>query len=216
LKKIIVLLVLGAFYWAWSTGKFNFQSKVAAIDSAGRPMVWVFTHAQCGGVCTDVILLLVQRQVPFEEKRLRSEDRSGPDFDLWNAIKTSNNLPFTVAGTHSATGFYKPDLTELLGKTFGDTYLTGTEKRYFSHHFYADGAPRIVMYGASWCPYCKKLREEFTQNQIDFIEIDADQTNEKALMAETMGIRGYPTVWVGYERVRGTSLADVNRVLQKL
>ena len=99
----------------------------------------------------------------------------------------------------------------MLGRSFGEKYLTGFEKRLFRKHFYEDGSPKIVMYGADWCPYCKKLRDEFHANGVDYIEIDVDRSAYKDEILRTMQINGYPATWVGYTRVRGTDLSAVER-----
>ena len=102
----------------------------------------------------------------------------------------------------------------ILGINFGDEYLSRTEKRYYKNHFYADGSPKIVMYGTDWCPYCKKLREEFEANNVDYIEIDVEKSGEMETMLKTMEIYGYPATWVGYTRVNGSNLKAVNAVMR--
>ncbi len=70
------------------------------------------------------------------------------------------------------------------------------------------------MYGADWCGYCKKLRNEFKANNTDYIEIDVEKSGEKQRMSETMGVYSYPTTWVGYSRVNGSNFKAVNAALK--
>ncbi len=70
------------------------------------------------------------------------------------------------------------------------------------------------MYGADWCGYCRKLRNEFTENGVDFIEIDVDRHPSKDKIMRTMEISGYPATWVGYTRVNGSNLRAVNKVVR--
>lgn len=104
-------------------------------------------------------------------------------------------------GDQFITGFYAPNIAGLLGKTFGDAYLTKSEKHYFQSHFNADGSPRIVLYGTDWCGYCAALRKEFRENNVSFVDIDVEKQPNTKDMLQTMGISGYPATWVGYTRV---------------
>lgn len=105
-------------------------------------------------------------------------------------------------------------MASLLGKAFGDAYLTQNERHYFKGHFQADGSPRIVLYGTDWCAYCAKLRKELNANQVSFEDIDVQKTPNKNLLLQTMGIGGYPATWMGYERVKdGSSYNEIMKYL---
>ena len=70
------------------------------------------------------------------------------------------------------------------------------------------------MYGADWCGYCRKLRTEFEDDGIDYIEIDVEKSTYKTQITKTMEIDGYPATWVGYTRVKGTTLKAVKSTLK--
>lgn len=218
LKNLLVIGLLFAAYWHWNDGQWPFGSKnvTAAVDTAGNPSVWIFTFQGCGDSCSNAVRELRNRHVPFEEKVISPERPDEPDFKLWKGYGTGNQFPLLVAGEKTHTGFYVPSIATLLGATFGETYLTENEKRYFKRHFAADGSPRIVLYGTDWCPHCASLRKEFRANQVSFEDIDVDKSGDKSQLLQTMGIAGYPATWVGYTRVKnGSNFSDVMTLLKQ-
>ena len=60
------------------------------------------------------------------------------------------------------------------------------------------------MYGADWCGYCKKLKKDFEANNIDYLEIDVEKIKNPKRLSQVMGISGYPSTWVGYERIHNS------------
>jgi glutaredoxin len=213
MRKFIFLLVVGAGAWNWYNGNLPFLSSAGAFDEAGNPVVWIFTINNCGGYCKSGRNNLDRRRVPYEEKLIDPQNDSDPNVKLWKAVG-KGGFPLIVGGDEKIRGSGTTSMiVNLLGKNFGDTYLTSSEKKLFKNHFYEDGSPRIVMYGADWCPYCKKLREEFESNNIDFLEIDVEKSYNRKTIVNTLEIPGYPAVWVGYTRVNGTNLQAVKKLL---
>ena len=215
MRKLILIVAIVAGVWYWDRGDFRFISAPGAFDENGYPQVMMFTIDDCGKACNMGRDGLQRRRVAFSEISIDPRDDSDENVRLWKSFGATNGFPLIVAGDDKIVGSgSNPQMVALLGRNFGDQYLTRTERRYFEQHFYADGSPRIVMYGADWCPYCKKLREEFEASDIDFIEIDVEKSGEKETMARTMEIYGYPATWVGYTRVNGTSLRAVKATLK--
>jgi glutaredoxin len=210
----MLLIAIGVGFWFWDKGELPFMSAAGAYDEGGNPVVWIFTVKNCGQPCQQGLDGLDRRQVEYEEKQIDLNNDADENVKLWKTLRNDNSFPLIVAGKEKVIGSSRPAMAGILGINFGDKYLSRTEKRYFKEHFYADGSPRIVMYGADWCPYCKKLREEFDANDVDFIEIDVEKSGEMQTMAETMEIYGYPATWVGYTRVNGSDLKAVNAVLR--
>ncbi len=218
MKKLLLLGLLFAGYWYWNDGQLPFGNKniTAAVDAAGNPVVWVFTFDDCGVSCENAVKELRSRNVPFEEKVISPDRADEADYKLWKSYGTGNNFPLLVVGKQSLTGFYVPDMASLLGKTFGELYLTQNEAQYFKEHFNADGSPRIVLYGTDWCPHCAALRKELRANQINFADIDVEKGGNKNQLLQTMGISGYPATWVGYTRVKnGSNFSDIMTLLKK-
>jgi len=213
MRKLILLAAIGVGIWYWDKGGMPFVDEAGAFDENRNPLVWIFTVDNCGKPCDSGRNDLKRRRVAFEEKRIDINNENDENVKLWKDLRGGNRFPLIVAGSEKMAGSNRPEVAGVLGMNFGDKYLSKTEKRYFEQHFYADGSPRIVMYGADWCGYCKKLRDEFQANNVDFIEIDVEKSGEKERMSRTMGVYGYPTTWVGYSRVKGGNLKAVNAAL---
>jgi len=214
MRNLFFILIAGAGAWQWSQGGFSFSSSVSAFDESGNPVVKVLTVDDCGKPCQMAISELKRRRVDFEEIQIDPHQGTGDAVDLWKA-EGQGGFPLIVSGEEKINGSGTPaQVATLLGLNFNDKYFSSAEKRYYKKHFYEGGSPRVVMYGADWCPYTKKLREELQANNIDFVEIDVDKSGQKEKISRTMGISGYPTTWVGYTRVNGSSLKDVDKVLK--
>ncbi len=213
MRKLLLLLAVGIGAWNWYNGSLPFLSSAGAYDEAGDPVVWIFTISNCNKYCDLGLDNLDRRRVPYEEKLIDPQNSSDPDVKLWKSVG-KGGFPLIVSGDEKILGSgSNSQLVNMLGKNFGDTYLTRSERKLFKKHFYEDGSPRIVLYGADWCPYCKKLKEEFAANNIDYLEIDVEKSRNRKNIVDTLEISGYPTVWVGYTRVRGSDFKAVNKLL---
>lgn len=209
MKKLLLIIVLASGYWYWNGGRLPFMKQPVAVDSAGKAAVWIFTFDGCGPSCDDAVQELKNRHLSFEQKRINPDNADDANVKLWKKFSAGNQFPLIVMGGNSVAGFYKPNIATLLGKTYGDVYLTDSERRYFKQHFNANGSPRIVLYGTDWCGYCADLRKDLRANHVDFVDIDVEKSGEHQLMSETMGINGYPAVWIGYSRLQGNDYAAV-------
>ena len=213
MKKLLLLIALGIGLWYWYDGKIPLMATPGAFDNAGNPIVWVFTFRDCGAPCQDAIKDLKNRNVTFVEKPIDPANTQDADVKLWKA-HGSPSLPLIVVGEGAMSGFMKSELGALLAESFGAKYLHAAERRYFNNHFNTDGSPRIVMYATDWCGYCKRLRAEFRENNVEFTEIDIEKVPDGDILASTMGIRGVPATWVGYRRVHGSSLSEVKKAFR--
>ena len=214
MRKLLLIAALGLTGWFWQQGKLPFISPAGAFDEAGNPEVWLFTIDNCGKACDMGRDHLKNRRVTFKEFRIDPNDKNNPNVQLWKDVG-GGGFPLIVAGNeripNSGT---RSSVATLLALNYGDRYLTRNEKYLFKDHFYPDGSPKIVMYGADWCGYCRKLRNEFRESNVDFTEIDVDRHPSKEKIMRTMEIGGYPATWVGYTRVNGSNLRAVNKVLK--
>jgi len=193
MKKLLILsIALGAVYYLF------FNISATSFDDAGNPTAIVFTQNNCGSWCDDGIKDLKRRKIKFTEFPI---DNNKENKDRYESI-SGKGLPFFVMGDQTLAGYGKYQFMNMVAQAFGDVHLTRREKSYFRNHFYNDGKPRIYVYGASWCPYCKKLRQQFAEKGVDYVELDVEKANEPQLIANTMGINGYPVVYVGYVRVK--------------
>ncbi|MDJ0834672.1 MAG: glutaredoxin domain-containing protein [Gammaproteobacteria bacterium] len=216
MRKLVIITAIVVAGWYWQTGSLPLMAPAGAFDQAGNPVTWLFTVENCGRPCDMGRDNLNNRRVEFEEKLIDPNNSSDPNVDLWKQVG-KGGFPLIVSGDIRIEGSGDQSMIRnMLGTNYGDRYFTSFEKRLFKQHFYPDGTPKIIMYGADWCPHCKKLREEFKANDVDFIEIDVEKSAYKSQIIKTMEIPGYPAVWVGYTRVNGTDLRAVEKVRKTL
>lgn len=61
----------------------------------------------------------------------------------------------------------------------------------------------VIMYSASWCAYCKQVREILARNQIRYTILDATTPKVRASMQERFGDTAVPRTVIGGEVVEG-------------
>ena len=67
------------------------------------------------------------------------------------------------------------------------------------------GAPTVVMYSTSWCPYCERARRLLKAKGASFSEIDVESAPEKrAEMQSRSGRRTVPQIFIGEHHVGGS------------
>lgn len=71
---------------------------------------------------------------------------------------------------------------------------------------------KVVMYGAAWCPYCKKAREYFRKKGIRFVEYDVERHSSRMREFKKMGGTGYPLILIGKnQQMQGFSVSGFDR-----
>lgn len=206
-KIVIIFLIVGGFY---QFGLYDYFNQEGLYDGSGNAQTLMFTHKKCGKPCNDAKSLLSRRRIAFTEYKLDGNDEN---IKLWKQYGGVNSFPNMIIGNEKVYGSYKGLIISRLALAYGETVLTATERDYMAKHFYADGRPKLVMYGASWCPYCKKLRKGLNKNRVNFLEIDVEKSPRRDAMTKTMDIDGYPVVYYGYKRLVRSGLRDVMSVL---
>jgi len=63
----------------------------------------------------------------------------------------------------------------------------------------------IVMYATQWCGYCAKARRHFSQNDIDYVEKDIDESQTARQEYDAFGGTGVPVIFAGQYRMNGFS-----------
>ncbi|MGR9116517.1 MAG: glutaredoxin domain-containing protein [Gammaproteobacteria bacterium] len=71
---------------------------------------------------------------------------------------------------------------------------------------------QVVMYATSWCPYCKKARDYFQENGIDYVEYDIEKDYSAKIRYDALGGRGVPVILVGEKRMSGFSVPRFNAI----
>ena len=207
MKKIILIIIVSI----WGTYQFkpellSFGSTPGAYDDQGNPLTLVFTHPQCKKPCEETLSLLAKRRIQYTEY---IQDGDVESRQVWKKHGGYNKYPFLVIGNETVMGSYKSMLVSKLAIAYGDAALTKSERFYMKKHFHEDGLPKLVMYSADWCQYCRKLRNALNENKIDYIEIDVEKSSWGKSLMKTLRISGYPTVYYGYELLHKTDPKSV-------
>ena len=67
------------------------------------------------------------------------------------------------------------------------------------------GAPAVVMYITSWCPYCQRVRRLLGSKNVSIDEIDIEAAPEKrAEMQNRSGRSTVPQIFIGDRHVGGS------------
>lgn len=77
------------------------------------------------------------------------------------------------------------------------------------------GGGQIILYGTSWCGYCKKARSYFQRNGIDFVDkdIERDASAAAELRRKVGGSSGVPVIDIDGTVIRGYDLPSIKRAL---
>ena len=188
------------FFWAlmaFCAYKFyqylGAPGSIGATEQGGK-MTRLFVGPGCGAPCDEVKEILTSRKVSFE-----IIDVSTPEGEGYGI----NQYPLTVVGKRKVLGNNRHALIGALVETYGNEALTAAERAAMAGHFDADGRPRVVLYGTSWCPYCKQQREYFSQHGVAYVNIDVEASAAGKAAYDTLQSNGYPLVYVGYQRFDG-------------
>jgi glutaredoxin len=71
---------------------------------------------------------------------------------------------------------------------------------------------RVVLYNASWCPYCRQVRAILSRNKIPYIIRDATTPRVQAEMIERFGSTSVPRTLVGGVVVNGVNEARIKQL----
>ncbi|MDH5611860.1 MAG: thioredoxin domain-containing protein [Gammaproteobacteria bacterium] len=208
MKKLIILVLMIAAAYAYKPDLFSFSlvTGKGAFDEQGNPETLVFVHDKCGAPCADTVKFLNKRRIDYSVYPLDNNDANQA---LWKQYGAVNSFPNVIVGDERVYGSYKSKIVSALALNYGDKILTSSEKNYMKKHFNDDGSNRLVLYGASWCPHCKKMRAALKENNIDFLDIDVEKSATRKSMTSTLEINGYPLMYYGYKRMDGPRPKDV-------
>ena len=68
------------------------------------------------------------------------------------------------------------------------------------------------MYSTSWCGACKRAKQYFNENGINYVEYDVE-TNEKGKQDfRELGGRGVPIILVGNKRLNGFTASSFEKI----
>ena len=207
MKKLLFLLLIVAAAYFSKPELFMFSEK-GAFDSDDNPQVWLFTFDDCGKPC-DSIASMLDKRVEYTE--FNAYDEIGKQY--LQKVGGSQGFPLTVIGKQKVLGSDTMKILSTLAEVIGSDTLTSSEQSVMTGHFYEDDTPAIVMYGASWCGYCKKMRNYFEENGIDYTELDAE--NEAKDAFATLKGNGFPLIYIGYRRISGANIKQVEQIINE-
>ena len=70
----------------------------------------------------------------------------------------------------------------------------------------------VIMYNASWCPYCAQVRAILARNHIRYSVLDATTPQLKALMVRRFGNTSVPRTLIGGVLVEGVDEARIKQL----
>jgi glutaredoxin len=70
----------------------------------------------------------------------------------------------------------------------------------------------VVLYNASWCPYCQQVRAILGRNHIRYIVLDATAAEVRASMIRQFGDTAVPRTLVGGVLVEGVDEARIKEL----
>ncbi|WP_435106195.1 DUF4124 domain-containing protein [Arhodomonas sp. AD133] len=73
----------------------------------------------------------------------------------------------------------------------------------------------VVMYATQWCPYCKKARQYFKDNDIAYTEYDVENSRKGKRDYKRMGEPGVPIIFIGDTRMNGFSASRFETVYRR-
>lgn len=75
---------------------------------------------------------------------------------------------------------------------------------------------KVVLYSASWCPYCAKAKEYFAANKIAYTEMDIEKSPVAKQQYEQLGGGSIPKVLIGDRMIVGFIPSAFDAALEKV
>ena len=211
MKKILLLaLIVFGGYKFYQNG-YSLMPPTGAFDKKGNPLVVLFVGPGCAEPCSNVVSVLNKRGVIFEQISV-----AGPDGAPVSNKYGITRFPTTLVGKQEILGDDILRITSALAEAYGKDVLTRTEQMAMDKHFDAQGKPKVVMYGTTWCPYCKQQRAFFADNKIAFEEVDVEASKSNEMAYHMLQGNGYPLTYVGYRRFSGLHEGEILAAIAEL
>ncbi len=70
----------------------------------------------------------------------------------------------------------------------------------------------VIMYNASWCPYCRQVRAILARNYIRYSILDATTPQVQAVMVKRFGDAAVPRTIIGGVLVNGVDEARIKQL----
>ncbi|WP_197489935.1 glutaredoxin family protein [Rheinheimera sp. SA_1] len=74
----------------------------------------------------------------------------------------------------------------------------------------------LILYSASWCEYCQKVKNYLDQHKITYENRDIESTDTTIQqLFQTLGATGIPQILIGNKVIRGADLEALETELKK-
>lgn len=74
---------------------------------------------------------------------------------------------------------------------------------------------KVILYGTSWCGYCKKAREYFNARNIRYVDYDIEHDSTARARFEAFGGRGVPVIFIGNTRMNGFNPGSFEKLYKR-
>lgn len=72
---------------------------------------------------------------------------------------------------------------------------------------------KVVMYGTDWCPVCKRTRDFFAKEGIEYKELNPEKDSAAFQMYSQLEANGYPVFVIGNKRIFGLEIDEIKSAL---
>lgn len=217
MKKFLVVLVCVGLAYHFKPELFSGITKHFGSGSgAADGEVVLFTFPGCGSYCEDGQALLERKYVNFQHYDVQASEENRKK---WESMGGGNPFPVLHVGSTTLHGYDRMEWLHALADVKGLEVFSGSQREALETHFYANGDAKVVMYATEWCPYCKKAREFFADNNISYTEVDVEKSSEGMRYYTALEASGYPLIYVGTKRFGGFGGSipkDIKREIRNL
>ena len=199
MKKWLIILVVAGLAYQYRSHWLP-QTSQGAFDAQGKPAVMVYVNDRCQGPCDQATAFLASRAMPYE---VINVDQQPEALKAMRQLGSPGVLPMIVVGKVRLDGYARAQVDSALAEAYGLQVLPDAGQEIMQNHFEAGGRPKVIMYGVTWCPYCKKARKFFEDNGIEYLELDPEKSSEAKSAYQWLEGNGYPLIYVGARRIEG-------------
>jgi glutaredoxin len=212
MRKLIILVIVVVGGYQFNEHYIN-GSDVGAFDELGNPQTFVFTFNECGKPCDNALVLLDKRKIEYENVNLSDGEEQ---FKRLEKQGGGQNMPILIIGSHRVVRYHRSRITSVLAEVYGRDVLRRAEANAMQDHFDSNGKPVLVMYGTKTCGYCKKAVRYFSDQDVDFKNMDIEENSRAKQAYQTLEGSGTPLIYVGFRRIEGFRKDDIDRALALL
>ncbi len=212
MKKFLFLALLVFAGYKYFPNSLPFLSTAGAFDKSGKPLVVVFVGPNCAGPCDTVQGTLKERGISYQVIDVVGAD-GAPVSNKYGI----SHFPTTLIGKQEILGDDTMRITSALAEAYGiDMILPRMERMVMANHFDAQGRAQVVMYGTSWCGYCKQQRAFFAAHGVPFDDVDVEASQPSQLAYRALKGNGYPLTYVGFRRFNGYQEKEILEAIAEL